>query len=466
MKRIALSVCTIFVMLLTLQISTGMESNMNEYSVSVIREAASLNFAIMAEEEFHDGLILVRNTGSHVARFGFADSNGELVTPLEFNRARRFSEGLAAVQQGNRWGFIDTSGEVVIPFEFSHVQNFSEGLAAVYVEGKWGFINTSGEVVVEPAFDGARSFRNGFAAVRVGGECVECVLQWFEPQPGDDLFADSFVCHSCGQNYNGVASGDWGFIDTSGTVTVPLEYSVATYFNESGLALVGSGGRFSTIERDFIIEYDMLLLPQWSLVNTSGEQAEVLSQQEGSDIWWQMDLAKGITIGNGLSVVGGSLLATNDMGVKTQNGDLIIPAEYTRVIYAGSSGNVSRFWLNRGGMNFSALGTVGGTWEFVTVTAPFMHLQITEINITENWIVITNPTGNVISARGLSLTNGTNSWRLPAVIVRPNTSIQVRGGSNSETAVLKHMTSAFDFAEGETYVLVGDDGNSLSTITA
>ncbi len=57
--------------------------------------------------------------------------NGEFAIPAQYQNARRFSQGLAAVEENNRWGFIDSSGQVIIPLVYKDATEFSEGLAMV-----------------------------------------------------------------------------------------------------------------------------------------------------------------------------------------------------------------------------------------------------------------------------------------------------------------------------------------------
>jgi hypothetical protein len=57
-----------------------------------------------------------------------------------------------------KWGFIDSEGDMIIEPRFEDTLGFSNGLAAVEVDGKWGFINTEGEVIIEPQFGGVRNF--------------------------------------------------------------------------------------------------------------------------------------------------------------------------------------------------------------------------------------------------------------------------------------------------------------------
>lgn len=52
-------------------------------------------------------------------KWGYANSNGEIVIAPEYEEARSFSNGLAAVKNGNKWGFINTNNELVIDYQFT-----------------------------------------------------------------------------------------------------------------------------------------------------------------------------------------------------------------------------------------------------------------------------------------------------------------------------------------------------------
>jgi hypothetical protein len=115
---------------------------------------------------FHDGLAAVhtdegwafiRKSGKYAIRprFESADSNG-------------FSDGRAAVCP-NKCGFIGRNGMLIIKPQFDSVSAFSEGLAAVQIGEKWGYINTDGKIVINPQFDAITTFSGGLAAVSVSG---------------------------------------------------------------------------------------------------------------------------------------------------------------------------------------------------------------------------------------------------------------------------------------------------------
>ncbi len=94
-----------------------------------------------------------------------------------------FSDGLAAVRQGNQWGFINQEGALVIDFRSDLLWNkdantsrsdikgvrypmFKEGKCIVWkMEGDiplYGFMDKTGVVVIEPQFLNVRSFENGY----------------------------------------------------------------------------------------------------------------------------------------------------------------------------------------------------------------------------------------------------------------------------------------------------------------
>ena len=53
-----------------------------------------------------------------------------------------------------RYGYIDASGRIVVQPQFEGARDFSEGLAAVLLNGKWGFIGPSGKLVIVPEYSG------------------------------------------------------------------------------------------------------------------------------------------------------------------------------------------------------------------------------------------------------------------------------------------------------------------------
>lgn len=143
-------------------------------------------------------------------RWGYIDERGRVLVELRYAVLRDFSEGLAAAAvldaekperpwrgRGDRrnlkWGFVDTSGREVIPMQFLAAGDFAEGLAAVNpggsggdgegsmcgTPGSFGYVDKTGAFVISPQFTHASGFQNGRARVSVGrityvGRCLCC----------------------------------------------------------------------------------------------------------------------------------------------------------------------------------------------------------------------------------------------------------------------------------------------------
>ncbi|RMH78883.1 MAG: hypothetical protein D6680_00865 [Cyanobacteria bacterium J007] len=122
--------------------------------------------------------------------WGFIDRQGEVAIAPNYQMAGSFSEGLAPVKIDEKWGFINNRGEMVIspqfyapvgappennpdvrifPANITVARPFSEGLAAVQVGQKAGFIDREGNFVIPPLFTEVESFSDGLARVKLGG---------------------------------------------------------------------------------------------------------------------------------------------------------------------------------------------------------------------------------------------------------------------------------------------------------
>lgn len=122
------------------------------------------NFMIKPNED----LVLVSSKGL----WGYINLENKLVVDYHFEKARPFSEGLAAVYIDFYWRFIDKDG-VFVGGKYDEVKDFKEGFAAVkqYIqwgdkwEYKWGYIDKKGNQVIPFRFNDANSFSEGLAPV-------------------------------------------------------------------------------------------------------------------------------------------------------------------------------------------------------------------------------------------------------------------------------------------------------------
>jgi hypothetical protein len=137
----------------------------NDKKFYLITDGEEVVAAVTIEEAgiFGNGLAPVR-IGS--GKWAYFNRRGKQAFDATFQSAKAFSEGLAAVKQGDQWGFIDSLGNLVIPAQFAEASSFSEGFAAACDEnGKWGYIDTLGAWVIQPQFESAGDFSEGYALV-------------------------------------------------------------------------------------------------------------------------------------------------------------------------------------------------------------------------------------------------------------------------------------------------------------
>jgi len=200
-------------------------------------------------------------------KWGYADAKGNTAIPPEFDEARKFSEGLAAVRIGQKWGFIDDTGQTVIAIEFGAVGDFSEGFAAASpkmpfpgVSDTWGYVNKRGEMVIKPQFKKAFPFSEGLALVSAGGVAIfDSAFKSFQKMGYIDKSGhwviESRVSYGFFDNFSeGTApfyagwSRTWGYINHQGKVFIKPRFGWAGSFKQ-GLAPVLVDGRCGYIDK-------------------------------------------------------------------------------------------------------------------------------------------------------------------------------------------------------------------------
>lgn len=142
---------------------------------------------------------------------------------------------LTVFDENNRWGFISDSGDIAINPIFDEVYQFSNGLAAARMGEKWGYINHIGEYIIEPKYDHVNQMTNDIAWVKEQKKTILIDKKGFvvADLPDDYEVIDAYVDGaSIIQLHN-----KYGFIDTSGKIIIPTNFSEVSQFN-SGLSVV------------------------------------------------------------------------------------------------------------------------------------------------------------------------------------------------------------------------------------
>lgn len=202
--------------------------------------------------EFHDGLVLLRNSDYHPV---YIDKQGKEV--ISFDKKNiicdDFSEGLAVVSKNGKFGYIDTKGNEVIPYKYDGGNGFSEGLAAVVKDNKYGYIDRQGNVVIPITldvfgeyyleWDRPRDFHEGLAIVKKGEK-----YGYIDTKGHEIIQCKYDICDDFSEGFAVVCKDKKsGYINKLGKEIIPLKYSAAQPFSD-GLALVMKEDKYSFID--------------------------------------------------------------------------------------------------------------------------------------------------------------------------------------------------------------------------
>src|SRR6266480_1929571 len=236
---------------------------------------------------------------------GYVDSTGATVIKLQFEDARDFSEGLAAVQTGDNWGYIDGTGRFIITPQFDGADGFSEGMAAVTVAGKLGYIDRSGHFVAPPTFTAPGfAFSEGRAAVRSGEK-------WGYLDRDGRMVIDSQY-ERARPFHEGLGAveigGKWGFVDKKGAMLIRARFDQVGYFSE-GLARVSIGERVGYVDETGRQVIDLQ-------VKNSRPFSEGLAAVQLGDQWGYIDRAGALVVMPRFDFAGAFRGGLADVGVE------------------------------------------------------------------------------------------------------------------------------------------------------
>ena len=196
---------------------------------------------------FKNGIARVNTTGCTPAdRFvvggmwRYIDRTGAFISPLEFEWAQDFREGLAVAYRGRRYGLKDANGRVIHKAGFNALGSaFTEGMLLVARSGRYGFLDTSGRFAIKPRFEDAHPFIEGLARVQLHHR------EGFIDKTGRLVVPPRF---DCARDFKEgmalvVLDGKYGFVDKTGTMVVKPTFAGGESFSEGLAAMRTSTGR-------------------------------------------------------------------------------------------------------------------------------------------------------------------------------------------------------------------------------
>ena len=214
---------------------------------------------------FHEGLCWFRDKESN--KVGYIDRTGKVAIRPQWDYARDFNDGLAAVGNGDFtgrfWyrvdrmiGYIDHTGSVVLPVNMTdrHGKNyrladFSCGRATLHDGDSAFIIDTKGNKLFGGNYRRAHRFSEGFCTVGTAtnepcnsgdddSDLPDCRFHWFVIDTAGNIVLDKYAntFHE-GVSCNNLSDDDYIYTDTTGKQIIERHFKYARIFQE-GLAFV------------------------------------------------------------------------------------------------------------------------------------------------------------------------------------------------------------------------------------
>ena len=196
---------------------------------------------VLPVHQLFDGLLAVVRNG----RFGYADRNGTIAIPTQYERARCFWDDVAPVRIEGKWGYVAMNGELVIEPQFEKVHHFDGGVALVARPGgdEWFFINRHGEKLHEWPYPHRAYFAEGLAhyfdlETRLDGYC-DHEGRWRIPPS----FRIAMPFHEGLARVDGADPSQNGYIDRTGELRIRLPNAGIMNHFRYGLAWIEIPGK-------------------------------------------------------------------------------------------------------------------------------------------------------------------------------------------------------------------------------
>lgn len=205
-------------------------------------------------------ILVAENTKQKDLRWGYIDTNGQIILDAQYEYAGDFEKSYAVNQKDGLWGVINLDGQEQLPFKYNSISPFfdtwmvgiksptrlifnpngferitkmyarqgafSENRCQVKMDSLWGFIDEEGTEVIECQFEEVRNFSEGMAAVLKNGQWgfvdAEGEIPFELSHPKGDIV-------SVGDFSNGLAwfkvGYHYGYINPKGEEAIPLNFT-------------------------------------------------------------------------------------------------------------------------------------------------------------------------------------------------------------------------------------------------
>lgn len=193
-------------------------------------------------------------------------TDGSFIIPPQYEQARDFSEGLAAVEyKMSRWKFIDPDNKSAFPNEITFAYSYKNGLAVVQErgDGLYGLIDKKARWVLPPSYGAMSPSYKGTALVGHVAVKYKKYLDYFEFVHSDGIRHDSNKFQEIGFFSNDIASvkmnDKWGYVDTQGKWVIEPRFEEVQEFTTPTIAAAKLDGLWGIIQKDGT----WLISPTW-----------------------------------------------------------------------------------------------------------------------------------------------------------------------------------------------------------
>lgn len=207
--------------------------------------------------DFLNGLCRIKDNRN---KYGFVDVNGQFIVPPNYDNATNFSEGIAAVYLDTRWGFIDSSGKKLTPSIFEKIDNFNSGIALVKVNGVTQYLKRDGTFLNLPRkVKIYHDFNNNLAPVKLKGRWgyIDTTGQMVIPAEYSAISKVTNDYVACAKYFSELNTTYWGVVNTKNETVLPFRYTKVK-INKSNIAMVNQSGTWRYYN---LIKKQMLPLP-------------------------------------------------------------------------------------------------------------------------------------------------------------------------------------------------------------
>ncbi|KHD04738.1 hypothetical protein PN36_28660 [Candidatus Thiomargarita nelsonii] len=201
-------------------------------------------FSILPQYEdarlFCKGVAAVKKNG----QWGLIDTENNWVLSPTYQNVGWCQEGYLPVMRNDLWGIINHKGVLVQSIRYQKILDCSEQRCAVKLDDKWGYVIPNGWMIIRPQYDTVNKFREGYAAVKKGNKWL-LINRYNKAQyrlSAKKLYSPSEGLSTFQDNNN-----KRGFINIHGKIVIPSQFQGVRMFSE-GLAAVYNGKKWGFID--------------------------------------------------------------------------------------------------------------------------------------------------------------------------------------------------------------------------